>query len=924
MAEISATQWQELNPLLDELLDAEDGARAVRLAQIRRANEALANHLEALLRQRTAVEREKFLSWDAGLALAQEPTLAGQTIGAYTLSEPVGHGGMGSVWRAERSDGRYQASVAIKLLNLALLGRGGVERFSREGNMLARLSHPNIARLLDAGVAAGSQPYLVLEYIDGTPIDAWCDERLLGIEARLRLFLEVLAAVAHAHSNLILHRDLKPSNILITSSGDVKLLDFGIGKLIEDQSGAASPTELTQLAGRAFTPDFAAPEQITQGDVTTATDVYALGVLLYLLLTGRHPTAQPTATQVDRLRAVVEVAPIRPSDAAARAKDVEANAIASARAITPHKLARALSGDLDNIVSKALKKSPTERYPTATALADDLRRYLNHEPVTARADTAAYRLRKFVRRYRVGVAAVSVALLTLIGGILGTVWQAREARRAQALAEANAGEAQKQREAAQFEARVARANHEFVSQLFGDAMRAGESTEMRAQLDRARVLLRKRYADDPVVHSLLLFQLAGRYAELRVPKRESEILEEIYSLSERANDPSLRAIVECVKAYELMMKGNNDAARPHVVAGMDLMQKLTRPLTPVGFECNRAEAMLASADGDHKRGVERMELWLAELERDGLQKTRAYLNSLSSLAFIHNRAGELVPALTVSRRARELNEALGSEHTMSSQTELDRQAHLLFALGRISEAIEVDREMWRRFEGAQNGGTPPAEFVLKPAAHLMIGGDADEAATVLRSVLPKYEREGPESHARGVALDLAHALSIQGHYAEAAEMLRRYEARLVTSPARPREKIDAARIGVDIAIATDRAKLTRGLDSLESALSGGSPSHPAGVQGYLAAGSGRLVLGDAEKARTHAMQALKIAGSKAIDGKGSAWIGATQLLLGRIALEEGDRTAARGHLASAATQFSDTLHAEHRWRKDVEFLSTKP
>ena len=405
MAEISATQWQELNPLLDELLEVEDAARAQRLAQIRRANEALANHLEALLRQRTAVERDAFLEGDAGFALAHEPTLAGQTIGAYTLREPIGQGGMGSVWRAERSDGRYQASVAVKFLNLALLAHGGVERFSREGNMLARLSHPNIARLLDAGVAAGSQPYLVLEYIDGVPIDVWCDQRSLGIEARLRLFLEVLAAVAHAHSNLILHRDLKPSNILITPNGEVRLLDFGIGKLIEDQTGAASPTELTQLAGRAFTPDFAAPEQITQGDVTTATDVYALGVLLYLLLTGRHPTAQPAATQVDRLRAVVEAEPTRPSDATTRVKDTDLAVIATARATTPHKLARALRGDLDNILAKALKKSPAERYQTAAAFADDIERQLSGRPVIACPDSAGYRVSKFVRRHRLRAAA---------------------------------------------------------------------------------------------------------------------------------------------------------------------------------------------------------------------------------------------------------------------------------------------------------------------------------------------------------------------------------------------------------------------------------------------------------------------------------------------------------------------------------------
>jgi serine/threonine-protein kinase len=427
MAEISATQWQELNPLLDELLEAQAEVRAQRLAQIRRDDAALANHLEALLRQRTAVERDAFLE-GAGFTVAHEPSLAGQTIGAYTLREPIGQGGMGSVWRAERSDGRYQASVAVKFLNLALLGHGGVERFSREGNMLARLSHPNIARLLDAGVAAGSQPYLVLEYIDGVPIDVWCDQRSLGIEARLRLFLEVLAAVAHAHSNLILHRDLKPSNILITPNGEVRLLDFGIGKLIEDQTGAASPTELTQLAGRAFTPDFAAPEQITQGDVTTATDVYALGVLLYLLLTGRHPTAQPAATQVDRLRAVVEAEPTRPSDATTRVKDTDLAVIATARATTPHKLARALRGDLDNILAKALKKSPAERYQTAAAFADDIERQLSGRPVIACPDSATYRVSKFVRRHRVPIGIAAVIAVALAGTAAIAVWQASQAR----------------------------------------------------------------------------------------------------------------------------------------------------------------------------------------------------------------------------------------------------------------------------------------------------------------------------------------------------------------------------------------------------------------------------------------------------------------------------------------------------------------
>ena len=247
------------------------------------------------------------------------PTLAGRTIGAYTLERPLGAGGMGSVWLARRSDGRFEGVGRGQAAQSRAARRAAAPNASRaRASVLARLAHPNIARLLDAGVAAGGQPYLVLEHVDGEPIDRWCDARALGIDARVRLMLDVLAAVAHAHSNLVLHRDLKPSNILVTRDGQVKLLDFGIAKLLDDEALPAPATELTQHAGRAFTPDYAAPEQVQGGDVTTATDVYALGVLLYVLLGGVHPTAKPSDTPVERLRSVVETEPPRLSDAVAR------------------------------------------------------------------------------------------------------------------------------------------------------------------------------------------------------------------------------------------------------------------------------------------------------------------------------------------------------------------------------------------------------------------------------------------------------------------------------------------------------------------------------------------------------------------------------------------------------------------------------
>ena len=312
---------------------------------------------------------------------------------------------MGTVWLARRSDGRFEGTAAVKLLNLALLDQVGAARFRREGTVLARLNHPNIARLLDAGVTAGGQPYLVLEYVEGERLDRWCDEHRLGPEARLQLFLGVLEAVAHAHANLIVHRDLKPSNILVTPGGTVKLLDFGIAKLLEAESGEGANTTLTDAAGRALTPEYAAPEQVTGGTITVATDVYSLGVLLYLLLAGRHPTGHGSRSAAEHLRHVVETEPAAP--------ERRGRQCARRSRSTVPRLRRLYAGDLDNILAKALKKRPEERYASIGAFADDLQRYLRHQPVSARRDSFGYRAAKFVRRNRLPLALGMAAALAL-------------------------------------------------------------------------------------------------------------------------------------------------------------------------------------------------------------------------------------------------------------------------------------------------------------------------------------------------------------------------------------------------------------------------------------------------------------------------------------------------------------------------------
>lgn len=357
--------------------DWQDATPAERQALLARLTPAQRDRLQALINADLAAEARAFLAEPAQLPIA--PELSGQVLGAWTLVEPLGSGGMGEVWRARRSDGAHGGEAAIKLLHSPWRGEAARSRFKREGELLARLTHPHIARLLDIGEAqlgGLATRYLVLELVDGQRIDAWCDARHLDTPARLRLFLQVCDAVAHAHTQLVVHRDLKPGNILVTAGGDVKLLDFGVAKLLADDS-----TELTQQAAAGLTPEYAAPEQLRGEPVSTATDVFALGRLLCLLLTGSR-----------------EPGP-------------------------------ALRGEAGWIVTRALKERPQQRYAGAGELADDVRRLLAHQPLRARPDSLAYRAARFARRYRLQLAALALVLASLLAGVTAATWQWQEARR---------------------------------------------------------------------------------------------------------------------------------------------------------------------------------------------------------------------------------------------------------------------------------------------------------------------------------------------------------------------------------------------------------------------------------------------------------------------------------------------------------------
>jgi eukaryotic-like serine/threonine-protein kinase len=421
---LTPERWREVSPYLDQALSLEKEERETWLSTLQSENPDLAGLLRALLQEQCLLKGKNFLEVTPETP-SDEASLTGRTIGAYRLLSPLGQGGMGTVWLAERSDGRFERRVAIKFLRFSLAASGG-ERFKREGRILGQLDHPHIAKLIDAGITERGEPYLVLEHVEGDPIDEYCDRHKLEVDARIRLFLDVLSAVEHAHASLIVHRDLKPSNVLVTMDGQVKLLDFGIAKLLGNETGSSEATMLTLEGGAALTPQFAAPEQITGAPVTTATDEYALGVLLYLLSAGRNPAGASTSSAAELVKAIVETEPGRVSDVVL--SSAESSSVAAQRSTTPERLARQLRGDLDTIIGKALKKNPAERYGSVAAFGDDLQRYRKHEPIAARPDSFTYSAGKFMARNKLGV---TVAVLALLGVATGVIAVEREARHAE-------------------------------------------------------------------------------------------------------------------------------------------------------------------------------------------------------------------------------------------------------------------------------------------------------------------------------------------------------------------------------------------------------------------------------------------------------------------------------------------------------------
>jgi eukaryotic-like serine/threonine-protein kinase len=418
---VTSERWKEVETLLERACELGDTARAEFLQTIH--DDELRREVESLLQSHTV----------PGASLEQpdhfyssgsfEHFSAGQIIDRYRIIREIGRGGMGAVFLAERADDQYRKQVAIKLIKRGTDTESVLRHFRNERQILAGFDHPNIARLLDGGATEDGLPYFVMEYIEGLPIDEYCNRHALSIAERLKLFREVCGAVSYAHRHLVIHRDIKRSNILITADGVPKLLDFGIAKIL--QEGDTPEPFATMTGMRPMTPEYASPEQVRGEAMTTASDVYSLGVVLYDLLTGQLPYRFTSQSPVDVARAITETPPTRPSTAVAEQQENQKSENASS-ALTGNQ--KSLRGDLDNIVLMALRKEPERRYQSVDQFSDDIQRHLDQRPVIARKDTMGYRASKFVRRNRTAFAAATLLLLSLIGGIIATAHEAHHAR----------------------------------------------------------------------------------------------------------------------------------------------------------------------------------------------------------------------------------------------------------------------------------------------------------------------------------------------------------------------------------------------------------------------------------------------------------------------------------------------------------------
>jgi tetratricopeptide (TPR) repeat protein/predicted Ser/Thr protein kinase len=691
-------------------------------------------------------------------------------IGPYRLLKELGRGGMGVVYLAARADEQYQKRVAIKVIKAGMDGAEVVRHFRRERQILAGLDHPNIARLLDGGATEDGLPYLVMEYIQGQPLHSYCDSQKLPIVERLKIFQQVCSAVACAHRNLIVHRDLKPSNILVTAEGVPRLLDFGIAKLLNPELSGDAPT----ATGLAMTREYASPEQARGEPVTTSSDVYSLGVLLYELLTGRRPYRLKTRQPLEVLKAVCEEEPEKPSTAVGRTEDltdgsptgaITTEEVSVTRKGTRQKLRRRLSGDLDNIALMALRKEPQRRYASVEALSEDIRRYLEGRPVTARKGTVAYRMGKYVRRHALGVTVAAVFVVLLMGfSVSMAIQSARLARERDTAA--------KERDKA-----------EKVSAFLVDLFRVSDPSEAKGNTITAREILDKgaekiagELEEQPAVKAALMDTMGRVYGALGLYDKAILLLEDALTLRRQALGNDHRDVAASLNnlANVRFDKGDYAGSEPLYREALAMRRKFLGNEHPDVAKSLNNLANVLTEKGDYA-GAE-------ALYREALAMKRKLLGnehpdvakSLNNLANVLDQKGDYAGAEALYREALAMKrKLLGDEHPDVAMS-LDNLAVVLSEKGDYAGAEALDREalaMHRKLLGNEH---PNVAWSLNNLASVLDHeGDYAGAEALLREALVMRIKLGDEhpNVAQGLSI-LGQALYHQHRLAEAEKTLR--------------------------------------------------------------------------------------------------------------------------------------------------------
>ena len=884
-------QWPRFSARLDEMLALPEAARAGWLAALPAADADLREGLAAVLAGLPGASGG-FLSGVPPLAPATTGSAQpGQAVGPYTLLRELGRGGMGVVWLARRSDGAFAREVALKLPHAHLLAGAVRERFDRERDILAALDHPHIARFYDAGLAADGQPYLALEAVDGRPITDWCREQALPLPARLALFAQVADAVSHAHGQFIAHRDLKPANVLVTASGQVKLLDFGIAKLLASEDGDGAPTDstaLTRAQGLLATPRYAAPEQLAGGAVSVATDVYALGLMLYELLTDQSP---PMPGE-----------PVPPPS----------------RACADTARRQSLRGDLDAIVDRALQPRPQDRYASVAALVDDLQRHAEHRPIQARHLGAWSLAGRYVRRHRGPVAMGAALVLALLAGSVGVAWQAHEARA---------------------QARRAEAVKDFLLGVFSaaDPRVAGGKpdgqTTAKALLDRAAARIDTRFAGDPELRIELLRTAADIYRELgedeayeRLQSRQLALVRERFGpLHPNVTDGQLEA---ALRAYQ----------RGDLAACRTLLDEADAGLRAAGQDVSAARAHWWSLRGiclrdqpgqaaERRTALERSVALFAQVEPG----QRGHVTALAELATDQSGQMQLRDAVDTNGRAIAMAEALPNRNEAELQTLHANRGLSLMQLGELTQAAQ---SLGQAAAITERTVGPTANAALLPrsrhARTLHLAGDRERADALFTRLLADLEAraQGPSTLPADAALvieDAGERLAAEGRPEAGLPLLQRAKALYATTS---QNEFDHRRIGRHLGDALARlGRHDEALALLQATLREFEAAEPPDRQPTAACRErlGRLLL-DMNRPEAARLQLQRVADDAAV--KTWSHVVLARAGLARAALLQGDLATAQRLSAAAvgewagATGFRDVRMQAYLWRVRAAVLAT--